>query len=113
MIMHQIKGGLRAFVITSFLLGLSGFLLVRHNYLKIQSGAFQEAKRYVQDDAALIDQVGEIKGYGLWVSGDINDTEGTSNLDFKVEGSKGTVVVSVYLEKSIYGRWVVKQMNFK
>jgi hypothetical protein len=109
----QIKFGLRAFVIIGLLFGLSGFLLVRHNYLRIQSEAFQEAKRYVQGDPALIDHVGEIKGYGLWVSGEINDDRGTSNLDFKVEGLKGTVAVSIYLEKSAYNGWVVKQMNFK
>jgi hypothetical protein len=111
--MYQVKGSLRVFLIASMALGFLGFVLVRHIYYKKQSDAYHEAKMYVQKDTALITRVGEIREYGLWISGDIDDEEGIANLHFDVIGSRDAVVVSVSLEKTSYSGWVVKKMSFK
>lgn len=56
------------------------------------SNSFNIAKKYVESDSKLIDEIGEIKYYGGLIGGSIS-SNGNADISFSVIGENGTVDV--------------------
>ncbi len=87
--------------------GLCGGLFGVGAFILKNSPAYKMALEKVQNDPAVIEQLGEpIEPASFIPTGEFNDSgdSGSANLNFKVKGPKGTATVNVVARK-IGGQW--------
>ncbi|HLL70890.1 MAG TPA: cytochrome c oxidase assembly factor Coa1 family protein [Pyrinomonadaceae bacterium] len=80
-----------------------------------KSEAAQTAKTFLQQNEKLKSDIGEVRDFGFWVTGNINsnNSDGEATLNFKVVGAKKTVNASVNLTYRNGRDWVVVAANYK
>jgi hypothetical protein len=73
------------------------------------------AKDFLRSNERLKQEIGEVKDFGTFVSGNIsiNNGNGAANLNIKVIGEKKTVNASVQLMQSRGGDWRVIEASYK
>jgi hypothetical protein len=104
-------------ILTKFGIGIIVFILVVRIILVIvipNSAAYTVAKDYIINNSELINELGEIKGFGLiptggiQVSSDSNGEQGSASVNMIVKGRKKYVEVTVILNKSVDSDWKVE-----
>lgn len=80
-----------------------------------KSEAAQTAKTFLQQNEKLKSDIGEVRDFGFWVTGNINsnNSDGEATLNFKVVGAKKTVPASVNLTYRNERSWVVVSASYK
>lgn len=80
-----------------------------------KSEAAQTAKTFLQQNEKLKSDIGEVRDFGFWVTGNINSTnsDGEATLNLKVIGAQKTVHASVNLAYRNGRDWVVVAANYK
>lgn len=79
-----------------------------------QSSAYQTSIAYIEQDDQLLEQTGGIAGYGYFPRANIqtHNGSGEASVQVTVKGVKQDVDVYVYLVKSTYGSWQVKDVSY-
>ncbi len=77
------------------------------------SGAYKAAIEAIENDPAIREETGGIKGYGMMPAGSIElaNGEGYAQFDITVRGNKRNVVVNARLEKRRDGEWYLVEMD--
>jgi hypothetical protein len=78
----------------------------------LESEQYQVSRKYVESDEIVLKRIGNFKGYGFWISGNLNSPEGKSNISFTILGSVSSVKATVKLERSEKGSWEVVQAEY-
>jgi hypothetical protein len=92
-------------IVILFVGGIVGFAF----YSISNSEAARTAKTFLKDSERLKQDIGEVKDFGTFLTGNIsiNNGEGTARLNLKVIGEKKTVNASVDLMSRSGGNWRV------
>lgn len=87
------------------------FLIVGSTMKK--SDAYKTAIEEIEKNKQLKTEIGNITDYGMIPSGNIKSENGYGQalLQIKVIGKKGTIPVTVYLEKEQSGKWQLIEMQ--
>lgn len=90
---------------------LSVFFIVG-NLMK-KSDAYKTAIKEIEKNEQLKKEIGTIVNYGMIPSGNIKTENGYGQalLEIKVIGEKGTIPITVYLEKGQSGQWQLIEMQ--
>ena len=80
-----------------------------------KSEAAQTAKTFLRQNEKLKGDIGEVRDFGFWVTGNINsnDSDGEATLNLKVIGANKTVPASVNLTYRSGRSWVVTGASYK
>lgn len=80
-----------------------------------KSEAAQTAKTFLQQSEKLKSDIGEVRDFGFWVTGDINssNSNGEATLNLKVVGAKKTVPASVNLTYRGGREWRVVEASYR
>jgi thiol-disulfide isomerase/thioredoxin/cbb3-type cytochrome oxidase subunit 3 len=80
-----------------------------------KSEAAQTAKAFLQRNEKLKSDIGEVRDFGFWVTGDINasNSYGEALLNLKVIGAKKTVPASVNLTYRSGRAWIVVEASYR
>ncbi|MDG1476087.1 MAG: cytochrome c oxidase assembly factor Coa1 family protein [Vicingaceae bacterium] len=79
-----------------------------------RSDAFEATKNYCQTNQEIISQTGEIKYYGIFVSGNMSNSSkgGKAEFSFTIVGSKGNFSANSKLNKES-GVWTIENLNLR
>lgn len=104
-------------VITAIVLGFGILIFVflfSMNALK-NSKAYQVSIEEIESNDNVLNETGEIIGYGSFPSGSIKmyENKGEANLLIKVKGKKKDIEVQTYLEKQADGKWKLLTISKK
>lgn len=79
-----------------------------------KSEAAQTAKTFLRTNETLKSDIGEVRDFGFWVTGNINshNTDGEATLNLKVIGARKTVPASVNLAYRNGRDWVVVKASY-
>lgn len=78
----------------------------------LKSEQYRVSRHYVENDSSLSKKIGDIKGYGMWITGDLDNPEGESELSFTVRGTKRSIRTTIKLKKSLSGIWEVANAKY-
>ena len=80
-----------------------------------KSEAAQTAKTFLQKNERLKSDIGEVRDFGFWVTGNINshNSDGEATLNLKVIGAQKTVPASVNLTYRGGRDWVVVKASYR
>lgn len=80
-----------------------------------KSEAAQTAKTFLQQNEKLKSDIGEVRDFGFWITGNINtnNSKGEATLNLKVVGAKKTVPASVNLTYSNGREWRVVEASYR
>lgn len=104
-------------ILTKIGIGIIVFILTVRIILVIvipNSAAYSVAKDYIKNNSELINELGEIKAFGLiptggiQVSRDSNGEQGSASLNMIIKGRKKYREVTVFLNKSVDSDWKVE-----
>ncbi len=76
------------------------------------SEAYEIAIDSIEKNEAILEETGDILGYGsvgAYIS--IDDEIGKAEFEFKVIGKENDVIVNIYLEKEPNQKWIIKEMK--
>jgi len=78
------------------------------------NGSYKTAIYYIENNSAIISEVGGITGYGMFPTGSlqINNGYGRGKYHIKVKGTAKDITVFILLEKEPKGEWAVKEINY-
>jgi thioredoxin 1 len=79
------------------------------------SEAAQTAKTFLQQNEKLKSDIGEVREFGFWVTGNINtrNSDGVATLHFKVIGARKTAPASVNMTYRDGRDWIVVAASYK
>jgi len=100
-----------ALIVTLFVVGIVGFA-----FYQISNGkAGTTAKAFLKSNERLKQEIGDVKDFGSFVTGNINvnNGEGTASLNLKVIGERKTVNASVELIYRNGRQWRVTAASYK
>lgn len=80
-----------------------------------KSEAAQTAKTFLRNNEQLKSDIGEVRDFGFWVTGDIKtqNSDGVATLNLKVVGARKTIPASVNLSYRDGREWVVVTASYK
>ncbi|HEY0099132.1 MAG TPA: cytochrome c oxidase assembly factor Coa1 family protein [Pyrinomonadaceae bacterium] len=80
-----------------------------------KSEAAQTAKSFLQQNEKLKSDIGEVRDFGFWVTGNINasNTNGEATLNLKAIGARKTVPASVNLAYRNGREWIVVEASYR
>lgn len=80
-----------------------------------KSEAAQTSKTFLRQNEKLRSDIGDVRDFGFWVTGDINshNADGEAMLNFKVIGAQKTVPASVNLAYRNGRDWVVVKASYR
>lgn len=80
-----------------------------------KSEAAQTAKTFLRENEKLKSDIGEVRDFGFWVTGNINtnNSKGEATLNLKVIGAQKTVPASVNLTYRNGREWIVVEASYQ
>ncbi|HJR06186.1 MAG TPA: cytochrome c oxidase assembly factor Coa1 family protein [Pyrinomonadaceae bacterium] len=108
-----IVGGVIAALVLIVALFVGGIVWVAFSTIN-KSEAAQTAKAFLQRNEKLKSDIGDVREFGFWTTGDINahNSDGEARLHLKVIGAKKTVPASVNLSYRNGRDWVVVAASY-
>jgi thioredoxin 1 len=109
-----IVGGVVAALALLVILFVGGILWFTFSAIG-KSEAAQTAKTFLQQNEQLKSDIGEVRDFGFWVTGNINsqNNDGLATLNLKVVGERKTVPASVNLSYRNGREWVVVKASYQ
>ncbi|HZH32515.1 MAG TPA: thioredoxin family protein [Pyrinomonadaceae bacterium] len=109
-----IVGGVVAVLALVVTLFVGGILWITFSAIG-KSEAAQTARTFLQQNAQLKSDIGEVRDFGFWVTGNINsqNDDGVATLNLKVVGERKTVPASVNLSYQNGREWVVVKASYQ
>ena len=109
-----IVGGIAAVLGLIIALFVGGIVYVAFSTIG-KSEAARTAKTFLQQNEKLKSDIGEVRDFGFWVTGNINsnNSDGEATLNLKVVGAKKTVPASVSLAYRSGREWVVVGASYR
>lgn len=80
-----------------------------------ETDAFMASQEYIKTNNDVVDEIGEVEGYGFLISGSMESSPngGKAFFSYTVKGSKRNAPVHVVLEKDSSRTWVVKKFYYE
>jgi hypothetical protein len=107
-----ITSGLKPKIIAVIIIGIIIFLFVGQQSINT-SPKFIKAKEYIESNKEVTNSIGDITGYGFFVSHVIEKDERHSYIGIKVTGTKRTAVVRVIFNRNENGEWLIDHLELK
>jgi thioredoxin 1 len=109
-----IVGGVVAVLALVVMLFVGGILWFTFSAIG-KSEAAETARTFLQQNEKLKSDIGEVRDFGFWVTGNINseNNEGLATLNLKVVGARKTVPASVNLSYQNGREWVVVKASYE
>jgi len=109
-----IIGGIAAVLGLLVVLFVGGIVWIAFSTIG-KSEAAGTAKDFLQQNEKLKSDIGEVRDFGFWITGNINsnNSDGEATLNLKVIGAKKTVPASVNLTYRNGREWVVVKASYR